>query len=215
VATDFVPAAGRAWLTGAYDTLIAVSARVDKLRGGIIASVSAENPVRVLELGSGTGTLSLALAQALPAASITGVDLDPAALEIARAKPGAERVDWQLGSATDAPPKAGTWDCVVISLVLHHLTPAQQPVALSRAYEALRPGGSLHVIDFGPPHGPVPKLGWPLLQRIDGAENTTPLGRGDLPGLIDAAGFSDRTLLQRFGTVWGTKEQYRATRAAG
>jgi hypothetical protein len=101
---------------------------------------------------------------------------------------------------------------VVISLVLHHLKPEQQSVALSRAFEALRPSGTLHVIDFGIPHGPIPRLGWRVLQRIDGLENTTPLGRGDLPALIDAAGFRDRRLTQRFGTIWGTHEQYFAAR---
>jgi SAM-dependent methyltransferase len=212
MATDFVPAAGRAWLTGAYDSVIAVSAREGKLRGGIVDAVTAASPSRVLELGCGTGSLSLALARALPEISITGLDLDPAALGIARRKRDADRVDWRLGSVTDAPPKAGTWDCVVISLVLHHLKPEQQSVALSRAFEALRPSGTLHVIDFGIPHGPIPRLGWRVLQRIDGLENTTPLGRGDLPALIDAAGFRDRRLTQRFGTVWGTHEQYFAAR---
>jgi ubiquinone/menaquinone biosynthesis C-methylase UbiE len=189
-----------------------VSAREGKLRGGMIESVAATNPTRVLELGCGTGSLSLALAKALPNASITGLDLDPAALDIARGKSGADRVEWRLGSATDPPPKAGTWDCVVISLVLHHLRPEQQPVALARAHEALRPNGTLHVIDFGRPHGPLPKLGWHVLQRLDGIENTAPLGRGDLPGLIDDAGFTGRKLVQRFGTVWGTHEQFVAAR---
>lgn len=212
MASDFVPAAGRAWLTGAYDSVIAVTAREAKLRGGVVASVAATRHSRVLELGCGTGSLSIALAKALPDSSVTGVDIDPAALDIARAKSGAERVDWRFGSATDAPPKAGTWDCVVISLVLHHLTPEQQPVALTRAREALREGGTLHVIDFGRPHGPIPRLGWPLLQRLDGIENTTPLGRGDLPAMILDAGFNHLKLIQRFGTVWGTHEQFLAAR---
>jgi ubiquinone/menaquinone biosynthesis C-methylase UbiE len=194
--------------------MISVSAREAKLRGGIVKSVTATNPKRILELGCGTGTLSISLARALPDASITGIDLDPEALKRARAKTDAEKVNWVHGSVTDAAPKAGTWDCVVISLVLHHLTPEQQPIALARAHEVLRPGGSLHVIDFGPPQGLVPRAGWPLLQKIDGEENTAPLGNGELPGLIDSAGFKDRELVQRYGTVWGTNEQYLATRAA-
>jgi ubiquinone/menaquinone biosynthesis C-methylase UbiE len=213
MARDFVPAAGRSWLTGSYDAVVSVSAREAKLRGGIIRSVAADQPRRVLELGCGTGTLSISLARALPDASVTGIDLDPEALKLAKAKTDAEKVSWTLGSVTDAAPKAGTWDCVVISLVLHHLTPEQQPIALTRAHEALRPGGSLHVIDFGPPQGLVPRAGWPLLQKIDGEENTAPLGNGELPGLIDGAGFRDRELIQRYGTVWGTNEQYRAVRA--
>jgi SAM-dependent methyltransferase len=144
-------------------------------------------------------------------ASITGVDLDPVALGIARGKSGAERVEWAEGNVVDEPPSPGTWDCVVISLVLHHLKPADQPVALRQALSALKPGGTLHVVDFAPPENSVARLGWPVLQRIDGKVNTDPMGNGELPAMIDSAGFADRALIQRYNTVFGTNEQYTAT----
>jgi ubiquinone/menaquinone biosynthesis C-methylase UbiE len=212
VAEDFVPAAGRAWATRFYDAAIAVFARERLLRGGVIGAVRDTGASRVLELGCGTGSLSLALADELKSASIVGLDLDPTALAIADRKPGSERVEWISGNVLDAPPSPGTWDCVVISLVLHHLKPADQPVALSQAFAALRPGGALVVVDFAPPENRVARVGWPILQRIDGVENTTPLGTGELPGMIDAAGFQKRALIQRYNTVFGTNEQYRAYR---
>jgi hypothetical protein len=101
----------------------------------------------------------------------------------------------------------------VISLVLHHLKPADQPVALRQALAALRPGGTFHVVDFAPPQNRIAKLGWPILQRIDGVENTTPLGDGALPGMIDESDLQDRALIQRYNTIFGTNEQYRATKA--
>lgn len=134
---DFVPAAGRTAFTGAYDSVIAVSTREAKLRGGAVKAIAetcaGREAPRVLELGCGTGSLSLAIAKGVPGVQVTGLDLDPQALGIARSKRGAQLVDWVLGSATDPPPVPGSWDCVVISLVLHHLKPAQQPVALERA----------------------------------------------------------------------------------
>jgi hypothetical protein len=90
------------------------------------------------------------------------------------------------------------------------LKPADQPVALSQALSALKPGGTFHVVDFAPPANRVARLGWPLLQRLDGKENTDPMGNGELPGMIDAAGFGDRALIQRYNTVFGTNEQYQA-----
>lgn len=214
---DFVPAAGDARLTGIYDSVIALTVREGKLRGGVIEAVAAATAgvaePRVLELGCGTGSLSLALERGVPGARVTGIDIDPKALGYARAKPGSERVSWLQGSITDPPPEAGSWDCVVISLVLHHLTPEQQPLALQRAREALRDGGTLHVVDFGPPHGPIPRFGFPhMLQRIDGRRNTAPMGNGELPGMIAAAGFTDVVLRQRFGTIWGTHERFSASR---
>lgn len=211
---DFVPAAGRAWLTGAYDAIIALVAREKLLRGGVLAAVgeaTADLPAtRILELGCGTGSLSTAIARALPSAEVTGIDIDPRALTIAKNKPGAERVEWLRANVLDQPPEPGTWDCVVISLVLHHLMPADQPAALQAARSALRPGGTLHVIDFGRPDAPLTKLGWRVLQAIDGVPNTTPLGRGELPGMIDAAGFTGRQRRQRFSTMFGVTEQYSA-----
>ncbi|MGH2958958.1 MAG: class I SAM-dependent methyltransferase [Solirubrobacterales bacterium] len=193
-------------------------AREGLLRGGVIDQVreatSGIASPRVLELGCGTGSLALALAESLKSASIEGLDLDPVALSIARRKRGSDGVEWSVGNVLDEPPAPGSWDCVVISLVLHHLMPADQPIALSRAFTALRPGGTLHVVDFAPPGNRIARLGWPILQRIDGVENTTPLGLGALPLMIDDSGFSDRKLIQRYNTIFGTNEQYRAIRAA-
>ena len=152
---EFVPAAGRNVPTVAYDFLIALSARERKLRGGVISAVEASmrmiDSPRILEVGCGTGTLSIALALELQRAHVSALDIDRAALSIARTKPGAERVEWIQGCADNPPPEPESWDCVVISLVLHHLQPDQQSLALVAAHAALRPGGTLHVIDFGPP----------------------------------------------------------------
>jgi len=65
-------------------------------------AVAAETPnARVLDLGCGTGRLTLALAAA--GHTVTGVDPARASLERARAKPGAERVTWVEGTSRDIP----------------------------------------------------------------------------------------------------------------
>ena len=51
-------------------------------------------PERVLDVGCGTGTFALVLAAR--GLAVTGVDPAAASLEVARAKPGAERVTWVL-----------------------------------------------------------------------------------------------------------------------
>jgi SAM-dependent methyltransferase len=65
-------------------------------------AIANETPnARVLDLGCGTGRLTLALAAA--GHTVTGVDPATASLERARAKPGAERVTWVEGTSEHIP----------------------------------------------------------------------------------------------------------------
>ena len=59
---------------------------------------------RVLDVGCGTGTF----ARRLAARGLTVIAVDPASasLDVARAKPGAQRVTWLVGDATTLPPTA-------------------------------------------------------------------------------------------------------------
>jgi SAM-dependent methyltransferase len=66
-----------------------------------LALVNETPAARVLDLGCGTGRLALGLAAAGHA--VTGVDPAPASLAAARAKPGADRVTWLVGTARSAP----------------------------------------------------------------------------------------------------------------
>lgn len=60
-------------------------------------SLAGRRGLRVLDLGCGTGTLALAFAA--QGHATTGLDPAAAMLEAARAKPGADRVDWVQGDA--------------------------------------------------------------------------------------------------------------------
>jgi release factor glutamine methyltransferase len=72
-------------------------------------------PLRILDLGTGSGCLLLALLSELPAASGVGIDLSAAALDVARGNARAlglaERAHWVCGSWSDAI--CGTFDVVV------------------------------------------------------------------------------------------------------
>ena len=56
-------------------------------------------PTRILDLACGTGDFAFALARRFPKAEITGVDLTPAMLEIARAKNTFPRIRFVEGDA--------------------------------------------------------------------------------------------------------------------
>src|SRR5699024_7052611 len=63
---------------------------------------SSDPAARVLDLGCGTGRVTLAVA--LAGCKVIGVDPNGPRLEAARTKPKAERVEWIEGDSTAIPP---------------------------------------------------------------------------------------------------------------
>jgi SAM-dependent methyltransferase len=69
----------------------------------VYLAIAAElHATRVLDVGCGTGTFALLLAER--GYEVTAVDPAAASLDVARGKPGAERVRWIGGDATRLPP---------------------------------------------------------------------------------------------------------------
>ncbi|HEV2819276.1 MAG TPA: class I SAM-dependent methyltransferase [Solirubrobacteraceae bacterium] len=211
----FVPAAGRASLTALYDPVIALTMRERTFRGRLLNQTLADldgHAPRLVDIGCGTGTFSLELTRARPDAEVIGIDGDPAILERARSKPGARRVTWHPARADELPLEDTTADRAICSLLLHHLAPETRQQALAEVRRILRPGGRLHIADWGRPRDGLTTVGAWLLQRVDGVRNTQDLIAGRLPALLNTAGFDDIVIHDRFRTPWGTLEHTSATR---
>jgi SAM-dependent methyltransferase len=103
----------------------------------------------VVEVGCGTGRLTLPLAAVTPA-RVTGVDSEARMLEVARAKDGAGRVEWVRGSAYRLPVGDGEAALVIMVMVVHLLR--QRVRAFSETRRVLRPGGRLSIWTFTPRH---------------------------------------------------------------
>jgi ubiquinone/menaquinone biosynthesis C-methylase UbiE len=91
-----------------------------------------------------------------------------------------------------------------MSLLLHHLDPGAKRAALDDARRVLKPGGRLHIADWGSPHDPLMRSSFLLLQLLDGFENTRDHVAGRVPGLVREAGFEDVTTYARLRTAWGS-----------
>jgi ubiquinone/menaquinone biosynthesis C-methylase UbiE len=202
--TRYVPAAGRAGLTRFYDAGVRLTMREHLWRPTIVDAVADVSPNVVVDVGCGTGALSIPIAARLPKARVLGVDGDPEVLDIARRKSGAEAVEWIEGLAGALPIDDDEADVVVTSLVLHHLPLATKRELLADAHRILRPGGRLIVADWAAPQDLVASAGFALLQMLDGFATTSDNRRGLIPRLIVQAGFPGPRLLSRIRTVLGT-----------
>ena len=105
---------------------------------------SSTRPVRVLELGVGTGNLTQKILTRFPHSTVVGYELSEPMLAQARAKLAAFEARLQLCqgdiSQTVFP---GPFDAVVSAIAVHHVPPPSKPILFHRLYPALHPGGVL------------------------------------------------------------------------
>lgn len=104
-----------------------------------------EPPADVIDLGCGTGSLTLLAAEL--GHRVAGVDIAPAMVAAARAKLASAggTATVELGDAADPPGLAGTYDVVLARHVLWALPDAS--AALARWVRLLRPGGRLVLVE--------------------------------------------------------------------
>jgi ubiquinone/menaquinone biosynthesis C-methylase UbiE len=208
----YIPAAGRQGLTGLYDPAIALTMRERRFRRALVEQALAAEPGVILDLGCGTGTLTVGLARAIPSARVIGLDGDPHALQRASHKARAASVEIELlqASATAIPLADQSVGCVICSLLLHHLSPASKSLALRETHRVLRPGGLLLIADWGAPHDRLMRVAFLAVQALDGLKNTRMHAMGQLPGLIERSGFA-MAPIEQLRTPWGSLELLAAT----
>ncbi|SEG91717.1 Methyltransferase domain-containing protein [Nonomuraea solani] len=108
----------------------------------VYADIARELGARhVLDVGCGTGTFALLLADR--GFEVTGVDPAEASLDVARAKPGADRVRWLHGDATGLPPMRADLATMTGNVAQAIIEPADWAGTLDGIHAALRPGGHL------------------------------------------------------------------------
>jgi SAM-dependent methyltransferase len=161
---------------------------------------------QVLDVGCGPGAVTIAIARALPDSHVTALDASEALLDhVARSAHDAgvgDRVDTVPGDLDTDLPALPQADLVWAGMVLHHVT---DPTAtLQRLHDALVPGGTLVMIEFGDPPSVLPDDApllldgtWPRFQAATASVLTERLGLDpvlvDWPTHLHSAGFVDIT----------------------
>lgn len=151
----------------------------------VYAAIAVElGATSVLDVGCGTGTFALLLADR--GLEVTGVDPAGASLDVARAKPGADRVRWLHGDATTLPPLQVDLATMTGNVAQAIADETDWAGTLAGVHAVLRPGGHLVLetrdpdrraweewtrerterVDDVPGHGRV--TSWEQVTRVDG-----------------------------------------------
>ena len=207
VARSYTPAAGYHFLMPFYYFGVAVSTRERVCRDRLVRHMALGEGDVILDIGSGTGNLALAIARHSRDVRYLGFDPDEAAMRIARTKtaqivpPPEFRVGFFAASAIDDWPSPSK---IAICLVLHQVGLEEKARLLREARQVLAPGGKLYVADYGEQRSRLMRLLFRLtIQQLDGVQDTQPNADGLLPVLMREAGFCDVRELETFRTPTG------------
>ena len=196
----YIPALSFKWLTLLYDPLLKWVMREETFKRRLIQQANIQPKMKVLDLGCGTGTLTLMLKRAHFEAEVTGLDGDPQVLDIARDKSRGTDIQWDEGLASSLPYPDSVFDRVVTSLVIHHLVTDDKRRAFKEIYRVLKPRGELYVLDFGAPHSSITRFMTKYMRRLEeSADNFD----GLIPLFVTEAGFGSVKEAENFVSVFG------------
>jgi ubiquinone/menaquinone biosynthesis C-methylase UbiE len=150
----------------------------------------------VLDVGCGTGIHLERYQKA--GCRVFGIDLSPAMLQVACDRLG-ENADLHLGDASNMPYSDNKFDLIIMTTVLHEMSPSMRAAVIEESRRVLNKNGHILLIDFHP--GPIkPLKGWinksiiSLVEFIAGGEHYRNyrhfIKNKGLPALISAHGLS-------------------------
>ncbi len=179
-----------------------------RLAAPFLSFVAIGEPAQVLDVGCGTGSLTRALAEALPGATITGIDLSAAFIEHARRQASHARLDFREADATALPFDDRQFGATLSLLVLNFVPDFEQ--AAREMARVTRPGGvvAAAVWDFAGGFtsyrmlldtiGALDPEGAQLRAKVLGAPLTTPGELADLWTRVGLRAVEKSSLTMRF-----------------
>jgi ubiquinone/menaquinone biosynthesis C-methylase UbiE len=211
---QYIPALRFEWLTPLYDPLLKWGMREDKFKHRLIERAGIHAGQRVLDLGCGTGTLTLMLQQGIPGADVTGLDGDPQVLSIARSKSeqAHANIKWDEGFAYELPYSDHSFDVVMTSLVIHHLNSEDKVRAFREVYRVLRPSGQFHIVDFGRAFSLPTQFQVAIMKNLEQAADNF---AGRITSMLQEAGFVFVSEDEKFNTIFGPIWFYQAFKLKG
>jgi len=163
----------------------------------LVAPEAARGPIRLLDVGSGTGRFLQQAARSLPGAALCGVDLSPWYVSYARdllaagaTQNAAPIPRLEVANAEALPFEDGSFDVVTSIFLLHELPRQVRRRVLSEMHRVLAPGGLLVLEDAAQPKE-APELGPALAQFSKDLHEPffADYQQDDLGSLLEESGF--------------------------
>jgi ubiquinone/menaquinone biosynthesis C-methylase UbiE len=115
-----------------------------------------EEGSKIIDIGCGFGKISLKLASL--GYSVTGIDINSEAISLSKAagenlmldEKMAEKVEFEVGSASELPFSGETFDLAVMQAFLTSVAETQERIKIMKeACRVLKPGAYLYIVEFG------------------------------------------------------------------
>ncbi len=204
----YIPAAGHDWALPFYDPIVTLLGGAGARRA-LLDQAAIQAGHRVLDIGCGTGALVTLIKRLHPDADVVGLDPDPKALNRARRKAERTAVPIQLdqGFSDELPYPDASFDRVFSSFMLHHLQAGEKERTLREVRRVLKPGGSLHLLDFG---GPESGQNGFLARLFHSSHSLRDNSDSRIIGLMSQAGLANPKVVRRGAMLLGKIAYYQA-----
>ena len=133
-----------------YDAVARFAAPPNEMKQRQLAITAIEDkPQRILDLGCGTGSSTLMLKQAFPEAGVTGLDISPQMLTVAKhkGKQANLTVNWQQGLAEETNFEDAEFDLISVAFLFHETPVEISQAILQKCHRLLKPGGQIVILD--------------------------------------------------------------------
>lgn len=148
----------------------------------------------VLDVGCGTGAVTLLAKTRAKHGSVYGIDPAPEMISVARRKAAHKRleIDFRVGVIEALPFPDASINVVTSSLMMHHLPEDLKVRGIAEIFRVLKPGGRLLIADFMRPTGSFLNHVFIAFTRHRGLRK----GIEDIHGFLQSAGFSQISKLE-------------------